>query len=181
MSCYLSNSYLNYKKNSNQPIIRAIIKYGQDNFSLIIIEHFSSTIGPNGEEILFDRESFWILKLCPYYNVLKYGGVSTGYKHSSFTKLLMSRLAKDRKLSEETKLKISESLKGEINPFYGKSHTNESIEKIIKNKSLSEIFIYNSDWKLMVIFPSLTTFCKNINGSYTFLNKIIKRTFNIIT
>jgi GIY-YIG catalytic domain len=69
MSCYLSNSYLIYKKNSNQPIIKALLKYSQDNFSLIVIEHISNPIGPEGEKLLFDRESFWILKLCPFYNV----------------------------------------------------------------------------------------------------------------
>jgi hypothetical protein len=57
----------------------------------------------------------------------------------------MSRLAKDKKLSEETKQKISESMKGELNPFYKKIHTAESIEKIIKKKSSSEIYIYNSN------------------------------------
>jgi hypothetical protein len=57
----------------------------------------------------------------------------------------MSRLAKDRKLSKETKQKISESLKGELNPFYKKIHTAESIEKIIKKKSSSEIYIYSSN------------------------------------
>lgn len=45
MSCYLSNSYLNSKKNSNQPIIKALLKYGQENFSLIVIEHLSNSVG----------------------------------------------------------------------------------------------------------------------------------------
>lgn len=134
MSCYLSNSYLNYKKNNNQPIIKALLKHGQDKFSLIIIEYLLSSVGNKGEEVLFDRESFWILKLNPYYNVLKFGGSSTGYKHSSLTKLLISRLAKGRKLTIDTKLKISESLKGDLNPFYGKIHTENTIEKIIKKK-----------------------------------------------
>jgi hypothetical protein len=106
--------------------------------------------------------------------VLKFGGVSTGYKHSSFTKLLMSRLAKERKLSVETKVKISESLKGELNPFYNKTHTAKSIEKIINKKSTGKIYIYNSYRKLLVIFPSVTTFCKSIKGSNVFVNKIIK-------
>jgi hypothetical protein len=79
----------------------------------------------------------------------------------------MSRLAKERKLSVETKKKISESLKGELNPFYNKIHTAESIKKIIKNKSLSEIYIYNSYRELMVIFPSVTTFCKSIKANNT--------------
>jgi hypothetical protein len=106
--------------------------------------------------------------------VLKFGGVSTGYKHSSITKLLMSRLAKERKHSVETKKKISDSLKGELNSFYNKTHTVKSIEKIIKKKSSSEIYIYNSYRKLMVIFPSVTTFCKSIKSKNAFVNKIIE-------
>lgn len=86
----------------------------------------------------------------------------------------MSRLAKERKLSVETKTKISESLKGELNPFYNKIHTAESIEKIRKKKSTSEIYIYNSYRKLLVIFPSVTTFCKSIKGNNAFVNKIIE-------
>lgn len=86
----------------------------------------------------------------------------------------MSRLAKERKLSVETKNKISESLKGELNPFYKKIHTAESIKKIINKKSLSEIYIYNSYRELMVIFPSVTTFCKSIKANNTFVNKIIE-------
>jgi group I intron endonuclease len=174
MSSYLSTSYLIYRKNSNQPIIKALLKYSPDKFSLIVIEHILDPIGPEGEELLFDRESFWILKLCPYYNVLKFGGVSTGYKHSLTTKLLMRSLAKERKLSVETKVKISESLKGELNPFYNKTHTAKSIEKIINKKSTGKIYIYNSYRKLLVIFPSVTTFCKSIKGSNVFVNKIIK-------
>jgi hypothetical protein len=88
-------------------------------------------------------------------------------------KLLMSRLAKERKLSVETKKKISESLKGELNPFYNKIHTAESIKKIIKNKSLSEIYIYNSYRELMVIFPSVTTFCKSIKANNTRLWRLL--------
>jgi hypothetical protein len=48
-------------------------------------------------------DSFWILKLKLYYNILTEGGTSINYKHSEETKLLMSKLAKDRIVSDETK------------------------------------------------------------------------------
>lgn len=76
---YLSKSYLDNKKNANQPIIKALIKYGVSSFSVVIIEYPPL-------DILFERESYWIKKLDPYYNVLQFGGTSTGYKHSETVK-----------------------------------------------------------------------------------------------
>jgi len=49
--------------------------------------------------------------------------------------LILSELAKNRKHSEKTKILIANSLKGELNPFYGKTHKIESIQKIIASKS----------------------------------------------
>lgn len=39
----------------------------------------------------------------------------------------MSKLASLRKLSEETKDKIYKSMMGELNPFWGKTHTAETL------------------------------------------------------
>jgi len=50
----------------------------------------------------------------------------------------MNDLAKLRKHSIERKLKFSELFMGKNNPFYGKKHTVETINKI----SLSNSFIY---------------------------------------
>jgi hypothetical protein len=51
MKNYLNNSFLNYKKNVNQPIIKALLKYGVENFSLIILEY-------TNDNLIFDRETF---------------------------------------------------------------------------------------------------------------------------
>jgi len=39
MRSYLNNSYLNQNKNANMPIVKALIKYGQNNFAVLIIEY----------------------------------------------------------------------------------------------------------------------------------------------
>lgn len=166
MKNYLNNSFLINKKNSNQPIVKALLKYGIENFSVIILEYIK-------EEFIFDRETYWIVKLKPYYNILQSGGSSKGYKHSDAIKLFFSELAKNRRHSEETKLLITNALKGELNPFYGKSHKIESIEKIIASKSLGKIYIYNSIKELQVIFPSITILSKTINSSINFIKKNI--------
>jgi len=83
------------------------------------------------ENLIFERETFWIINLKPYYNILESGGTSKKYRHSKkkTVKLYLSELAKNRKHSEETKLLIANALKGEFNPFYGKSHKILSINK----------------------------------------------------
>ena len=57
----------------------------------------------------------------PYYNVLKQGYSSLGYKHTDETKKLLSELAKNRVHSDVTKGLIARALTGENNPFYNKS------------------------------------------------------------
>lgn len=39
MRNYLNNAFLKDKKNSNMPIVKALLKYGQDNFAVLIVEY----------------------------------------------------------------------------------------------------------------------------------------------
>lgn len=125
MQNYLNISLLKSKQNSNMPITKALLKYGYEKFSIVIIEYTDLSI-------LLDRETFWIVKLKSYYNVLKYGGTSSGYTHLEATKRMLAVLAANRRHLEETKHLISASLKGELNPFYNKTH---SLESLAKNNS----------------------------------------------
>lgn len=58
--------------------------------------------------------------------------VSKGYTHSSKVKLMLSKLAKNRKLSDETKALISKSLQGELNSFFGKTLPLMGVLKALK-------------------------------------------------
>lgn len=78
MQNYLNISLLKSKQNSNMPITKALLKYGYEKFSIVIIEYTDLSI-------LLDRETFWIVKLKPYYNILKYEGTSSGYTHLEAT------------------------------------------------------------------------------------------------
>jgi len=113
---------MSYLKNRGTLVInRALIKYGYSNFTLEILEY--SDISD-----LTEREQYYIDKLNPKYNTLKIAGSSSGHK-----------------LSEETKEKISKSLKGiyvkEKSGLYGRTHTEEtkalmSLKKYQENNPL---------------------------------------------
>ena len=84
---YLNPSYLRREKNSR--ISRAILKYGNSSFSLTILEYCD-------KEILTAREQFYFDSLNPTYNILRIAGAYVDvFTHS-----------------DETKIKISNSLKG---------------------------------------------------------------------
>jgi group I intron endonuclease len=107
---------LSYLKNRETLVIsRALIKYGYFNFSLEILE-YCDIIN------LTEREQYYLDKLNPRYNTLKKAGSSLGHK-----------------LTEETKTKISQSLKGiyvqEKSAIYGRTHTEETKALMALKKS----------------------------------------------
>ena len=83
MSNYLNTTYLKNRKNNNMPIIQALLKYGQENFAILIVEYVDI-------ENLSVRETFYITHFLPYYNVLKQGYSSLDYKHTEATKKLFA-------------------------------------------------------------------------------------------
>lgn len=167
MKNYLNNTFLKNEKNINMPIAKALLKYDQSNFSLLIIEHVEA-------EVLTIRETFFITSIIPYYNVLKQGYSSLGYKHTEETKILLSELQKNRKHSELTKSLIAKALVGENNPFYNKNHSMESKVRMIEANSLYPVYIYNSNKVLLVIFPSVLTLAKKLNSNHSTIVNFIK-------
>ena len=83
-----------------------------------------------------------IISHLPYYNVLKQGYSSIGYKHTEATKQMLSELAKNRVHSDNTKTLISRALIGENNPFFNK--TVESKLRMIVANSAYSVYIYDS-------------------------------------
>lgn len=167
MRNYLNNTFLKSKQNVNMPIVRALLKYDQSNFTLLILEYVEP-------ESLTARETFYITHVMPYYNVLKQGYSSLGYKHTEETKKLLSELAKNRTHSDKTKGLIARALTGENNPFYNKSHSIESKVRMIEANSAYSVYVYNSFKELLVIFPSVLTLAKLIKSNHPTLVNVIK-------
>lgn len=167
MKNYLNNTFLKDKKNNNMPIAKALLKYGQDNFAVLIVEYVNV-------ESLTSRETYYITHLLPYYNVLKQGYSSLGYKHTEATKQMLSELAKNRTHSDITKNLISKALVGENNPFYNKNHSVETKIRMIEANSAYSVYVYNSFKKLLVVFPSVRTLAKLIKSNSSTIVDIIK-------
>jgi group I intron endonuclease len=167
MKNYLNNTFLKSRQNANMPIVKALLKYGQSNFTLLILEHVEL-------KFLIDRETYFITSVIPYYNVLKQGYSSLGYKHTKETKELLSQLAKNRVHSDITKGLIVKALTGENNPFYNKSHSMESKIRMIEAKSAYPVYVYNSFKELLVIFPSVSTLANLIKSNHSTIVDVIQ-------
>jgi len=112
-------SALNFDRHHNDYLKKSWDKYGEDSFVFEVIEYCS-------KDKLLEREQYWIdfygaTNRDIGYNILEHAGSLLGFKHT-----------------EETKRKISQSLKGEMvgekNPMYGTKWTEE------KRKEASEKF-----------------------------------------
>lgn len=90
------------------PIHRSMAKYGEDNFTLEIID-FADTY-----DELKEKEKYWIKQYNSTdksigYNLTEGGDGTFGRKHSEETKEKIRQKALGRKVSEETKRKMSET------------------------------------------------------------------------
>lgn len=105
----------------------AILKYGWDN-----IEHEVICTGLSKKEA--ERKEIELIAKYKSnnrefgYNIAN-GGSAVG-SVSEQTRVKMSKSHKGKKLSEESKRKLSEKRKGENNPFYGKHHSEETKAKL---------------------------------------------------
>lgn len=133
------------KKKNNQPIIRAIRKYGEENFSFEIILE-------GNEKFLLDVEEPRLIKeLKPEYNATFGGEGILGYKHTEETKIKCGLTRFGKTESEEHKKwrtkKIKEGWKNvslDKKIDYAKNHLEKNTQRIeieiegIKFRSMNE-------------------------------------------
>ena len=176
----------NLKRRDNY-IARALISHGHTAFSLTILEYIDITNLSKDETktLIYSKEQYYFDLLLPVYNIQKIAGSSLGQKRSEKSKEKMRRPK-----SVETKLKISEALKGnthskvtkakmsllkigEKNPNFGKVHTVESRTKISIARG-TPIFIYLLDGTLEHTFPSVSVTGKFLKAQNKTISKYVK-------
>lgn len=90
-SGYLAKKFLEREiLRTKSKIYSALLKYGYNNFELIILEYCDITV-------LINKEQHYIDFYKPYYNILKIAGSSIGFKHSEETLIKF----RNRELTEE--------------------------------------------------------------------------------
>jgi len=135
---YFNISYL--KNRETLVISRALIKYGYSNFSLDILEYCNVAN-------LTEREQYYFDKLNPKYNTLKIAGSSLGHKATEETKAKISKSLKGiyikeksalfgRSHTKETKALMALNKSGKNNPLFGKTHT-EKTKELMRQKALN--------------------------------------------
>jgi len=177
LSTYYQPSIL--KKHSL--IYQSILKYGHDNFSVIILEICGKTSTVTKDHIL-DREQFylnWALKTygLAILNMLNTPGSSMGYKHTEENLLKMSELKKGERNPMYNKIKsdafIAQQTRdksGENNPMFGKPKSEQTLDKLRKM-----IFVYDvtQNYKLLGVYP--TVMCTRL---FKLCNNTLKKRIN---
>ena len=103
-------------------------KYGEDSFHFQFLEAVSiDKLLIYEQKWLDERESY---KRENGYNTCIVAGNTLGKGHSEETKQKLRKYRTGKRMSEESKKKISIAHKGKNNYFYGKTHTEEAIEKM---------------------------------------------------
>jgi len=112
----LATYYFPSRLADNRYISNSILKYGHDNFSVIILDVLGNT-GSYTKINIISKEQQYINLYKPILNLNPTAGSSMGFKHSEESKRLISEFRKGKPLSEDTKKKLSALFSGELNPF----------------------------------------------------------------
>lgn len=134
---HIRNSNNPNSKEYEYPIYRAIRKYKINNFSFEIIEALQT----DDQSILLEREQYYYDLYSPEYNQMRPDFVPTYNPSEEERKERSIKYSGDgnpfygKTHSKETKEKLSKYAKariGELNPFYGKHHSSETKEKLAR-------------------------------------------------
>ena len=129
----LSTYYFPSRLIDNRYISNSLLKYGHDSFSLAILDILGSKDSQSKSDILF-KEQLFIDLYKPLLNINPSARSSLGFKHSEESKKLIAEFRKGKPLSEQTKSRLSILLSGELNPFWSKKHSPETIVNMSKSK-----------------------------------------------
>jgi len=149
---YFNLSYI--KSKGSFIISRALIKYGYSNFSVTILEYCDKSD-------LIIREQYYFNKLNSQYNILKIPGSYRDFKHSEETKTKISKSLKGiykkeksalfgRTHTKETRKLMSLKKARNNNPLFGKTQSKDTIE-LIRQKALGRIHSEETKLKMSAV------------------------------
>lgn len=107
LSKTIANYYFPYRLIDNRYISNSILKYGHNNFVLVILEILGKSELQSKSNII-SKEQYYIDLYMPKLNLNPVAGSSLGFKHSEASKKLIAEFIKDKPVSELTKIKLSE-------------------------------------------------------------------------
>ena len=131
--------HIEFSKRSSYPIHASIQKHGKDNFTIEVICECETQ-----EEL--DTQELYFANTLNSFSPSGYN-LKAGQGHGSFseeTKNKMSKSASGRRASEQSKSIRSLASKGEKNPFFGKTHSKESLDKM--SESLTGKYAGEQSW-----------------------------------
>ena len=162
------------------PVCKAIVKYGKENFTIEKICDCTSI------EELNDKELFYTNELDTWspngYNLKSGNGTGSmsqetrdkiaaanlGQKRSDEARQNMSNAHKGKTVPIETRKKMSVAQSGANNAFYGKKHTQESIDKFSKTYT-----IVSPEGEVMTI-KNMAEHCRKYNLHKGNMNSMAK-------
>lgn len=130
----------------NSYLQRAYNKYGDDKFEFIVLEFVEKIQDKKKlKQIILTREQFWIDKLnaskrSSGYNLAPFAHSRLGYIMSDETKQKLRIANTGKKRSEETKVKIGNSSRGDKNFWYGKTYGDFHKAKKVINLTTGKIY-----------------------------------------
>ncbi len=139
---------MNSKNKGESLIIKALLKYDYQEFSLVILEYCSI-------ENLDKCEQFWISLLEPEYNILKFVKTSLGYKHTE------TSLSKMKGLRPQFKPSV-EQINRLIQFNQSRKFSQEDRDKLSKQSGFN-VYVYDSLGSLITIYSSIVRFKKDYN------------------
>lgn len=149
---------LKYTLKSAMAISRALLKYGHSEFSLHILEYCEV-------HNVLEREQYYLDLILPEYNILKKAGSSLGYRHTEETLVKF----KERKHSEESRLRIGSSRIG----MALNEETRMKISSSLKGVGGIKVWVTNIETKEKIAYESLTEAALAVGVSHHTIRKYL--------
>lgn len=165
----LRRYFLPSELKSKRMISQSLNKHGYENFTLIIVYTFNKNITNN---LLLEKEQYFIDLLNPYYNIAKLAGNTKGVLHTDEAKLKISLSLSNKPRNESVKANLKEKLKGNKNSLGVKR--DEEFKKRITLNSSRKISVYDINNNLLNNFDSINSTASYFKVNRGTISKYIK-------